>query len=221
MIEKNFDKSQPLLEDLMTVFKGQKDVSDLYYMYAECYYGNKDYLMSSHYFKNFQNLYPKNDKVETAAYLSAMSYYHLSNAITLDQKDTKLSVDEFQIFANKFPKSNYINDVNKHIDELRKKLEEKDFNNAFLYYKMGEYQSSILAFSHILDDFPETAHKEEIAFLTIKSHYLWAKNSVVNKQASRYNTSLSLCQVFNNTYPKSNYLSNVRKIKTAITKQLK
>jgi outer membrane protein assembly factor BamD len=61
-------------------------------------------------------------------------------------------------------------------------LEIKSFEKAKLYFKMEKYRSATIAFISTMSEFPDTKYKEEILFLSLKSNFLFASNSVERKK---------------------------------------
>jgi len=81
-----------------------------------------------------------------------------------------------------------------------------------LYYNIGEYKSAIVALQNVIKDFPEVPQKEELDFLTLKSYYLLADNSIETKKLARYQETIEFSGYFKAEYPTSKYLSEARNI---------
>lgn len=189
--KEDYLKAQALYEQIMGSFRGKSEAEGLYYSYANTHYKLNNFVLAAHYFNSFANTFPTSSKREEALYLSAMCNVKMSPESALDQKYSVTAIEELQMFANLYPASPRIPEVNKQIDELRAKLEEKEYRSAKLYYDMKQYQSASRSFKNILQDYPETSQADEIRFLIIKSSYLMAKNSVVSRQEERYEEVLS------------------------------
>lgn len=214
------EKAIPLFEELMSIYKGTKDVEKMYYFYAYAHYCNQDYLMASHYFKSFVDYYPKSDLTENAMYMVGYCAYLLSPRVALDQEDTKRAIDNLQMFINQYPQSPLVEKSNTLIDGLRAKLEQKNYDNALLYYNIRSYKSAIASFKNILIEFPDTKRKEEIVFLTLKSHFLLAQNSVDTKKVERYQETMTAYLEFIDKFPNSKYLREAERIYSLSETQL-
>lgn len=212
-----FDRAIPLLEELLTVYKGTKDVEKMYYFYAYSHLCLQDYEMASFYFKNFTEYYPKSQYTEEANYLVAYAAYKMSPEIPLDQTPTRKAMESFQFFINQYPYSTKIDQANVYITELRQKLEQKGYNSANLYLKMERYKAAMYAFQSLLNDFPDTPRKEEIIYLTIKSGYLYATHSIESKKQERYEEVLKTYYTLIDEYPNSKYLKDAERIFKNIT----
>jgi outer membrane protein assembly factor BamD len=201
--EENYAKALPLLEELMTIFRGTDKGEDVYYYYAKCYFAEEDYVLSSYHLKNFVRTYPTSSRAEECLFLSALSYYFDSPKYSLDQSSSYLAIQEFQLFVNQFPESQKVKESNEYIDKLRLKLETKSYELAKLYFHTENYKSAITTFNNTLKDFPSTIYKEEILFLTLRSGFLLAINSVEIKKLERFKNAESFYYKFADAFPQS------------------
>lgn len=219
--EEDYYRAQSLLNELVTIFKGTKKQEEILFMYANCHYQQKDYILGAYYFENFAKTFPYSDKAEEAAYTAAYCYFKNSPRPTLDQTDTYKAIEAMQLYINKYPDSEYITQANDIIEKLRDKLEEKSYINSKLYFKLGDYQAATISLKNSIKDFPDTKYREEILYLIVKSSYLLAENSVLSKQAERYQETISEYYVFVDEYPESDYLKEIEKMYTKSVNQLK
>lgn len=201
----DFQKAQTLFELVMPSIKGRPELEDISYKYSYTHFNLRNYTSASYYFKNFANTFANSPLREEAEYMSAFAEYKESPGHRLDQESTQKAIEGFQYFVNNFPESKRVKDCNKLIDELRKKLELKAFEEGELYYKVQEYQASITVFENLLKDFPETSDAEQIRYLILKSEYLLAENSIYEKQLERYKLVVEKYNDFNDKFPKSRY----------------
>jgi outer membrane protein assembly factor BamD len=207
-----------LFEELITIYRGNEKGEKVMLYYAYCQYGLDDYILASYHFKNFVRTYPNSEHAEEAMYMNAYCYQLNSPESSLDQSNTISAIEEFQLFANMYPKSNRITECNANIDKLRLKLETKAFDNAKLYYNMGDYKSSIVAFENILKDYPDTRYRDEVSFMALKSNYLLAINSIEEKQLERLRGTVDVYYKFIDKFPKSQFINQAEQIYTACQK---
>ena len=105
----------------------------------------------------------------------------------MDQTLTKQSIDAFQQYIEKYPKSERVAEANKLMDELRDKLIEKDYQNAYAYYKTMQYHAAVVSFKNFLNDYPDLTDKRENAmYYIVLAGYEFARNSVEDKLKERY-----------------------------------
>ena len=156
--------------------------------------------------QRFVKNYPNSPRIEECSFNAAMCNLKNSPNYNLDQSDTKDAIEEFQSFMNRYPESELVDSCNVLIAGLRDKLERKSFEMAKLYFKMEKYRSAVIAFESTMEQFPDTDYKEEILFLTIKSHFLFAENSIDSKKEERYKETIDSYHTFVDSFGKSSYL---------------
>ena len=199
-------KSLPLFEELMSYFKMTDKGEDVYYYYAKTQYCMKDYYLAGYYFKRFAKNFPNSDRAEECSFNSAVCYMMNSPDFYLDQSDTYKSIDEFQLFMNRYPESTLVDSSNALIKELRSKLELKSFEKSSLYFKMEKYRSAVIAFNSTLEQFPDTKYRENILFMIVKANYMFASNSVDSKKIERFEVTIDSYLTFVDSFEKSSFL---------------
>jgi outer membrane protein assembly factor BamD len=85
--------------------------------------------------------------------MSAYCKYKESPSYSLDQTPTFEAINELQLFVNQYPESQKVARCNQLIDELRNKLEEKEYRIARMYFRMQEYKAAIVSYENVLKDF--------------------------------------------------------------------
>jgi outer membrane protein assembly factor BamD len=202
-------KAIPIFEELITYYKGSKDLEDLYYSYAYCHFIQKEYIVAAYHFQRFAQLYPRSPKVEEAAFMVAKCNHEQSPKFNLDQTPTLKAIAEYQRFTERFPNSPKIPEANAAIDELRIKLHRKAFDNAMLYYKLKDYQAAATSFKSLIEDYPESKDAERAYFYIVMSNKLFADNSYASKKLERYEATVEAYQKFKVKFPESGYLQDL------------
>lgn len=218
--KEDYTKALTLFEELMSVFRGTAKAEEVHYYYAYCNYNLDDYIVAGYHFRNFVKTFPGSIHTEECAYMNAYCFYLSSPTYSLDQVDTKLAIKEFQRFTNQYPKSTRIAECNTMLDKLRGKLERKSYENAMLYYNMVDYKAAVVAFGNHTKDFPESKHVEELNYLTIKSYYLLALNSIESKKQERFKAAVDTYLKYVDTFPKGGYLKEAEMIYSSALKNL-
>lgn len=218
--EEDWQRAQTLYELVISAYRGKAEAEDIYYKYADTYYQMGQYLLASYYYKNFAQTYGGSDKRQDAEFMVADSYYQLSPTFRLDQTYTQKAIDELQLFINTYPTSPRVEESNRLIDQLRAKLERKAFEEGKLYFDIRQYQSAIQSYENLLKDFPETERVDEVWYMIIRSAYLMAENSFVDKQAERYRDTYTRAEEFITRFPDSEHKREVSSILTNAKKKL-
>ncbi len=218
--KKDYSKAIPLLEELITIYKGSRNIDDLYYMYAKSHFEQGDFLIAAFHFKNIYDSYPNSTYAEDALYYNALSYHRMSPHPNLDQEETKKAIANYQLFVNAYPKTEKLEECNNSVRALRRKLETKAFNGANLYYKTGHYKAAATAFSNYMREFPDSPEIEKASFLTIKSYYLYAQNSISAKQIERYLQTIEAYKDFAAQYKNSKLLKEAEALSETSKQQI-
>jgi outer membrane protein assembly factor BamD len=219
--EGDYYRALSLFEELISIFKGTNKAEDLLFYYADCYYKQRDYVLAAHYFDNYAKTFPYGERTEKAAYNAAYCYFLNSPRASLDQSDTYKAINAMQVYIDKYPQSEFVSEANDIIKKLRNKLEEKAFESAKLYYKLGNYHAATITLKNSIREFPDSKYREDILYLVIKSSYLLAEMSIRDKQGERYQNTIDEYYVFIDEYPKSKHIKEIEKIYTNSINKIK
>ena len=210
--DEKYMKAIPLYEELISYHRGSAKSELFYYNFAYAYYHMGDYYLAAFYFQNFAKSYPNSEYVEEASWMNAYCHYLNSPDYSLDQTDTKTAMSMFQIFLNQYPETEHKDTTNYMIDVMREKLERKHFEIAKLYFHTENYQSASVAFNNVLKDYPATKYKEEILYLSLKSDFLLASNSVEKKKEERFRKTLKSYYTFVDNFDESKFMKEAEQI---------
>lgn len=196
-------RALPIFEELIGVVRGTQRAEQVYYYYAHVHYCIGDYYLANYYFKNFAKTYGTSEFAQECLFLAAMCNYHLSPSSSLDQTDTRAAIDEFQLYANKFPNSEKVDSCYILIADLNLKLEKKAFDIASLYVKTEKYKAAVIALENMMNDYPGTVYTEDIMFLIVQANYLYAERSIQDKKYERYEACTKSYYNFVARFPES------------------
>ncbi len=216
-----YAKAFLLYDDIVLLSKGTKIGEEVLFKLAYSNYHMNDYILAGYYFRKFVETYPKGDLAEEAQYMSAYCYYLDAPKSKLDQSATYTALQEFELFITKYTNSPKIKECNEIVDKLRTKLEKKSYENAILYYDIGYYRAATLALSNSAKDFPDSKYREDILFYIVKSHYLYANNSIDAKQKERYNKVNKAYKKLKSKFPETKYKKEADDILNKVKRKLK
>ncbi len=207
--KKKWMKAQMIYEDVLPYYRTTPDFQEIYYKYAYSAYNQKDYTNAENLFKTYIESFPNSPRAEEMEYMRAYIFFLQSPKPELDQTNTFKAIGGLQTFINTRPQSVRVAEANRHIDELRKKLETKEFKSAVLYYNLGEYRAAGVAFSTLLDNFPESKVADEYKYWIVKSFYRAATLTIATKKAERFQDAISQANEFIERFPDSKYRKDV------------
>ena len=206
--KKKYRFASQLYEELFPVYKGTQKFEDLYYKYAYCFYHLDMYRDAENLFKGYLEVFPSSSKAEEMDYMRAYCFFKQSPKIDLEQVNTVKAMGMMQTFINTHPGSSKVKDATGIIDECRAKLEQKEYRGAKLYYNLTQYRAAAIAYTSLLNNYPESAKGEEYKLMIVKSYYRFAKLSIVEKQTERYEKVITEYEDFADRYPESTLLKD-------------
>jgi outer membrane protein assembly factor BamD len=202
-VKKDYIKAQQVYEDIMPFFKTSKEFEDIYYKYAYCAYHLSDFMNAENLFKSYLEIFPTSGRAEEIDYMRAYCFYKQSPKAQLDQTSTLRAMGMMQTFINTHPGSPRNKEANDIIDICRAKLETKDFLSAQLYYDLGQFRAAGVAFTSLLNAYPESYRADEYKLMVIKSYFRFAEMSIEDKKVERFEQVLNECFEFVDRYPES------------------
>jgi outer membrane protein assembly factor BamD len=202
----DFFRAGTLLEEMIPLLKGRPEAEKAQFYFANTNFEQRNYVLAAYYFKQFTDTYPNSSYTEQANFLHAKSLFRDSPGFELDQTNTVSALEVIQDFLNRYPTSEYRTETESMSQELQKKLENKAFQSAKLYYALRYNQAAVTALTNFNQQYPASVYSEQADFLRLTAQYAWAKESVEEKQRERYLDAVSIYQHFIDTYPQSKNL---------------
>lgn len=215
--KEDYGRTVMLLDEVVPLLRGSEVEEEASFLLAKTYFNQRDYAVAAQYFSHFRRNNPSSLKAEQAQFLVAECYYNLSPNARLDQTSTQSAIDGYQLYLNIYPTGDNATLANSRIKEMEDKLVYKSFLNAQLYFNLGSYlgnnyQSAVIAAQNSITEYPDTKYKEELSFLILKSKYIQAEKSVIEKMEERYRATIDEYYSFINEFPESPYLKEAVKM---------
>lgn len=215
-----YQKAIRLFEQIAPSFRGKPQAEKMFYMFAQSYYKTKQFYLAGYQFESFVNSYPKSEKVEEAAYISALCYSKLSPRYSLDQVDTYKAIDKMQRFIDNYPNSTYLAEANTVVRTLREKLEKKAFEIAKQYNTIRDYKAALVVLENFIIEHPGTPYKEDAMYYKLDSAFQLAINSIDQKKEERLQTAKEAYERLMRTYPESKYKDKANELLEEINSEL-
>ncbi len=201
-----------LFEQLYPLSLGTPVADTLLFLFADCYYKNKDYELAAFHFKDYAKHYPGTPRAEEAHYLCVKSVFEISPVYSVDQSSTLYAIDEMDLFIKTYPHSPHVDECNHMLDLLREKLAQKDFEIAKLYYYTDNYQAAQIAVKNFLKEYPNSKFAHEAVYILVKNNHEYAKKSVHDKKRERYQSCIDAFKIMQAQYANSLYYSDAQKL---------
>ncbi|MBC7902515.1 MAG: outer membrane protein assembly factor BamD [Gemmatimonadaceae bacterium] len=219
--KKKFNFAQQLYEELFPIFKGTDRFEDLYYKYAYCAYYQRDYMSAENLFKSFTEVFPNSKYSEEMDYMRAYTYFKQSPKVELDQTNTSKAIGFMQAFINTHPGSSRIKEATEIIDQSRVKLEQKEAKSADLYFQLGQFKAAAVAYTNLMNNFPDSEKGDTYKLQVIKSYYEYAAMSVDEKKEERYQNVVTEYNDFADRFPESKLLKDAERFSSLSQNNIK
>ncbi len=218
-------RANRLLEQIAPKYVGKPQGERVMFFLADSYYQRADFNMSGYQFERFVKSYPSSDKIAEASFLGAKSFYELSPVYSLDQTDTDKALAKLQTFINAYPESEYFDEANAMAKELTTKKEQKAFEIAMQFNKIGKFDFSFLtpalaAFDNFVSDFPGSVYREEALYYKFETATALAMNSFESLKPKRFQEAKTAYGVLKKQFPDTKFASKADDLLEKINKEL-
>ena len=212
--DNSFSRSAQLFENLTLYYRGKEHAENISWYYAQSLRKGRDYVTAGYQYMRFAKQFPYSEKVEEAVYYSAHCKYMVSPDYGLDQSLTKEAIEEFEMFAERYPRSTRIPEVNTCLDEMRKKLMKKEYEIAYGYYFVEAYRAAYESFKNFLSLYPEAPEREDAMYYMLESSFRHAMGSREDKMYERLQQVVNDFERFSSSFLGSKHLSAAQDIYT-------
>jgi outer membrane protein assembly factor BamD len=218
---KKYDQAVYLFEELMAVYRGTPRHEEMYYYYTYCRYFLGELVTAAFYFDDYAAKFPSSKHAEEFEFMTAKSYYQLSDPYYLDQKYTYKAINQFQLFLSRHPVSEHKVKCMELLTEMRERLAKKAFEQAYLYQKIGYHKAGVEAFQVMINEFPDSKFREQAQFLLVQSSMDLAKSSINSKRLGRYTEAKDFHEKFVEKFPESKFAKEAEGLLAEIDKNLR
>lgn len=224
--QQQYAKSQTLLDDIATYYKGTERSEDILCYLARSYMGQKDYTSASNYYEAYIRNYPKGKYIIEARFQVGHCAYLDSPDARLDQELTGKAIESFTQFVELYPQSPYAEQAYNEMSEMYDKLAHKQYLNAKLYYNLGtylgnNYLSAEITAKNALKMYPANSYQEELSWIILQAKYQQVVNSFEEMKAERARDTQDEYYSFITEYPESKHKKEADRILKEINKIVK
>ena len=198
-------RASDMFEACQGYYVGSEREDSIAFFYARSKFKDRDYHEASLGFDEFRRKFGRSSFIEDAEGMYALCEYYMAPEPSRDQTLTAKAIVSLNNFMERYPDSERNEAFRGIIEELTGRLHEKNFLNAYAYFKTEKYKSAVVAFRNALKNYDETPYREQIMYYIVVSNYRLAHNSVAEKQADRYLSMLDSYYSFIEEYKESKY----------------
>lgn len=209
-----FISAARIFEELYPLSLGTPRADSVLFLFADCYYQNRDYEMAAFHFKEYAGKYSTNPRAEDAHYKAILALSHCSPEYSLDQTETYYVIEEIQAFIRQYPHSSHMEECNQLLDKMRNKLAQKQFEILKLYYDTENYKAAQIIAKNFFKEYSSSTFADAAYAILVKNNYEYAQKSVESKKVERYNECIEAYQNLKINYPTSPFVQEVEKYAT-------
>lgn len=216
--KKDYDKAIVLYEQIYQHAPKSGEGEVAYYRMATSYFALEDYYMAQYYYSSYMQRFPYSDKSEEVMFMIAMCSVKNSPEYSLDQTETEVAISNVQQFVDRYPGSYLIDSCNIIIDQLRYKLELKEFEGVALYDRTENYKAAVAAGEIFMEHYSRSRFLEEVHYMVVKNSYFMTINSIESKKSERASQTIERFRNFAIRYATSQYLKELENYAAALEK---
>ena len=206
-----WNRASDMFDACAGYYIGSEREDSIAFFSARSKFKHRDYHEASTGLDEFRRKFGRSLFIEDAEAMYAMCQYYLSPGPTRDQTLTAQAIVSLTNFIERYPESKRVEAFNNIIEELTLRLHDKNFLNAYTYFKIQKYKSAVVAFKNALKNYDNSSHREQIMYYIVVSNYRLAHNSVEHKQADRYLAMLDSYYSFIEEFPESKYAKELNR----------
>ena len=218
--DKQYVKSQTLLDDVSSYYKGTERSEDILAYLARSYMGQKSYESATDYYQAYVRNYPKGKYAAEAYFQVGHCRYLDAPDARLDQEITVNAIEAFTQFVELYPESPYAEQAYREMSELYDKLAYKELKSAELYYNLGTYLGNNYESCEIvaLKNYPSNKYQEDFSWYILQAKYQQMINSFEEKKLERARDAQDEYYNFITEYPSSKHRKEADKMMVQIRK---
>lgn len=152
-----WDDAIEAFETVVFAAEGLESAAPARYHLAEAFYGDEQYVTAASEYGRFLERYPGHELAPDAGLGVCRSYVALSPIIPRDQTDTERAYQECSAAAQDFAGTEAAQQAVELRDQMWAKLAEKIFHSGEYYFNQDFYDSAILYFEDVADNYPQTS----------------------------------------------------------------
>jgi outer membrane protein assembly factor BamD len=117
---------------------------------ADCYYHMNKFTEARFEYEELIRLFPDFKEVTRAYFMIGVCYWESSLPAHYTQEDTNNAKASFQLFVEKFPHDERIEQAKEYVEKCDYRLLEKKYWNGYTYYKIHDYSAAELYFNEVI-----------------------------------------------------------------------
>ena len=142
---------------------------------GDTYYGEgtvETYLRAIREFEQFLSYFPRHLRADYAQYKLGMAHYSQMRRAERDQTETQAAIRAFEVFVERFPNSELMDEVRVKLREVLDRYSQSEFLVGRFYYRFKVWGGAIDRFKGILDNDPGFTNRDAVYFHLAESLFV-------------------------------------------------
>ncbi len=156
-----YEKARSEFDFIVMNNPGSQMAVEAQYYLAESLFQMEKFIEASVAFEQYIRYSNNLEKIEKSRYRICECAIETSMSYQKDQASTMKALDLLQEFIEDFPMSEFVDDAYSKINEIRNKLARKKYETARLYLKLEEYDSALIYFNQVLENYYDTPMSDD------------------------------------------------------------
>jgi outer membrane protein assembly factor BamD len=147
----------PLRAALFEIPPRDPQVADIRLALAECEFESGAFLEASRQFRRIADDFPDHPQAAEALLRSGDALSRLWRRPELDPTYGQSAMATYVEVLGRFPTGAVADSARQRIAELNEDFAEKDFKNAEYYYRIRAFDSAIIYYRHVVENYPQSS----------------------------------------------------------------
>ncbi len=152
--DKRYAEAEEMFTFLVFNFPGSRQASDAQFYLGETYFDKGDFTQAQTEYDFYLKSFPNGRFQEKATHRLALAYFRSAPPGSRDQTRTLRAREICREFLALYPESEIAPDVEQTLGRIERRLTQRDFDIAVLYYRGGEFASALVYFENIASKLP-------------------------------------------------------------------
>jgi len=167
MRDKDYSAAAYYYTKLKDTFQFSPYVVEAELSLADAYFLDGDYLESIEAYKEFENLHPRHEAIPYVLFNIGVAAFRLYPSMDRPIAPIEESHSYFKRVRESYPATEYAEKAVEYMANCRRLMAEHELYVADFYYRMGKYNSALIRYRGIMDNFKDVPdiqrHAEEKA----------------------------------------------------------
>ena len=173
--KQKYSRSKEKFNYIISENPGTSYSLESHYYLAKCLFQLKSFDEAIVEFEQYLGLSNDDKLIEETRYNICRCYYQLTLNFERDQSNTLDCIEQAQYFLEDYKGSDFSEEISSMISELRNRIAMKDLSTANLYLKMEEFESAIIYYNIVINEFYDS-NVSDYAKIGIVKSYLSQNN---------------------------------------------